>query len=273
MGNREECLEILTKIKQEPIATTSFPSHFSVAMRIRDMVNDTRFRFDKVTDVIKTEPIIASKIIQAANTANSYSGHSVTTLMEAVQKLGVDQIKRIALAITMMQLAKSKKMLDFSAKSRMTWLNSLYTAAATYVLSTRKTTYNPNDTFYQAIVLNIGIFYFLYQFSNYNHIAQYEEDLRDFVKENYLDTSLAILTLFDIPLDNLRELVSRINNNMEPSSEMTTVSDVVYQGYLHSRNRYNWLVENELAMPDYNPFDLGYEIDTRFKAMRLELSS
>lgn len=269
---KEECLEILEKIRTEPIATTSFPSHFSVALRIRDMVNDTRFRFNTVTDVIKAEPIVASKVLQTANAASRYSGHPVTSLTEAVQKLGVDQIKRIVLAVTMMQLSKSKKMLNFSAKSRMTWLNSLYTGAASYVLSERKTTYTPNDTFYQAIVINIGIFYFLYEFSNYGKISIYEDELRAFVKKHYLDKSLEILSLFDIPLDNFKDIISKIKNELLPDKDMLTMSEVVYQGYLHSRNRYNWLEENELTIPDYNPYDLLYDIDTRFKAMRLELA-
>src|SRR5262245_55877431 len=83
------------------------PSFPDIAMRVRQVLADEGVSPEKVVRVVGSEPALAARLLQLANSAAlNFSGKAVTDLRTAVNRMGFNMVRSAAIAFAMSQLKK-----------------------------------------------------------------------------------------------------------------------------------------------------------------------
>src|SRR5512135_1521041 len=85
------------------------PTIPSVADKIIQLVSSKAAVVGSIVDTIEKDPAISAKVISFANAAFYRMGQPVTTIQDAVMKIGFDNVKSIALGISLLTLFKGKQ--------------------------------------------------------------------------------------------------------------------------------------------------------------------
>ena len=83
-----------------------------VADKIIQLVSSKASVVNSIVETIETDPAISAKVISFANAAFFRTGQPVTTIQDAVMKIGFDNVKSIALGIALLTLFKGKQDTD-----------------------------------------------------------------------------------------------------------------------------------------------------------------
>jgi putative nucleotidyltransferase with HDIG domain len=83
-----------------------------VADKIIQLVSSKASVVNSIVETIETDPAISAKVISFANAAFYRTGQPVTTIQDAVMKIGFDNVKSIALGISLLTLFKGKRDTD-----------------------------------------------------------------------------------------------------------------------------------------------------------------
>lgn len=97
-----ESLRILTQ------KIPKLPTIPPVADRIIQLVNNKAAFIDAIVNTIETDAAISAKVISFSNAAFYRLGGPVTTIQDAVMKVGFDNVKSIALGISLLTIFKPK---------------------------------------------------------------------------------------------------------------------------------------------------------------------
>jgi putative nucleotidyltransferase with HDIG domain len=87
---------------------SKLPTIPPVADRIIELVSSKVALVDSVVQTIEKDPAIAAKVISFSNAAFYRTGGPVNTIRDAVMKIGFDNIKSIALAISLLTVFKTE---------------------------------------------------------------------------------------------------------------------------------------------------------------------
>lgn len=106
MSTKNALLTILVeKIKNDTLVLPTLPA---AALKVRTAADDPDVNLHKMGEVIGQDPSLSARMIKISNSA--YMGRSikVTSISQAVTRIGLRQIKNIATALAMEQLFVSK---------------------------------------------------------------------------------------------------------------------------------------------------------------------
>jgi HD-like signal output (HDOD) protein len=108
------------------LSQENLPASPAVCQRIVEITSEEEVDLDALVDAIRTDPVLTGKIIGLSNSA-LYGGISkVSNLQQAVVKLGLDQVKNIAMGILANEAAGGTEQLPIDM--RRYWYSALTTA-------------------------------------------------------------------------------------------------------------------------------------------------
>lgn len=160
MSTQNALLTILVeKINNDTLVLPTLPA---IALKVRKAADDPDINLNAMGDVIGQDPSLTARIIKIANSA--YLGRSVkvTSVNQAVTRIGLRQIKNIATALAMEQLFVSKNEL-VSQYLRDEWgstINVVANAMASlqaYVKATKNRELSLDTMTLAALIHNIGV--------------------------------------------------------------------------------------------------------------------
>lgn len=262
MSSSIKAHKILMDLRKRPITTLSFPSHFSVAIQLRNAMNDPLLGLRAISDIIKKDALIASRVVSQANKASSQV--RAKDIEKAIQSIGLEAVKKIVLSVTMVQLTKSSELVKFSALSRLIWLNGIYCASAASVLASTYSTVKPDEAFFSGLILNLGAFYLLYHAAIDPTLRDNMDDVIHAVKDHYLEKTKDILQFLEMD----HEIVTGIDirhHDCDVVSKGYCIQDILCAANRLANERYAWLTDSpdQEATQDYQ--DHIDAIDALFK--------
>lgn len=140
-----------------------FPTSFEVTMRVQALLKDPDISINRLTDLIRAEPLLSTKIITYANSAALRGiGKDIEDLHPAILRVGLDVVRSVSYTVAMQQLTRSMDMMPFQDLSDRIWMHSLAVAAVARQLA-RKARLNPEKAFHLGVVHDIGAFYLLFR--------------------------------------------------------------------------------------------------------------
>ncbi len=261
--------QLLQKIVASPITTASFPTHFSVVLRLKQAMNNDDTPIKKIVEILEGEPVVSAKVIQTANAAAFITHGAVMSLEKAVNRLGIATVRRIALGVAMQQLSKSKEMLVFASLTRKLWLNSMYIASASYVIADKLTTFNKDEMLFMGLMVNMGGFYLLYHASQHVELRQSEEDIHEAIRNHYRSLTSKVLKHL-----NLSEtFCEQIDFKTLDGTQLTTVpknqKELIYAASILASKHYPWdRFHEDFECLDKMYYDLEDEIDERLRSLQ-----
>ena len=133
---------------------TTLPSLPAIAMKIVREVKKDKFALRDLTDIISYDPALSAKILRVANSAYYSLPEKVDSIDRAVNVLGMEALKNIALSFVIVKGLKRRSVDIFDHE--LFWKRSVTAAVSAEMLASRLNMKH-NDTFVVPLLMDIGI--------------------------------------------------------------------------------------------------------------------
>jgi HD-like signal output (HDOD) protein len=172
---------LATELSKGKVDLPSFPD---IALRIRQVLTDDNVSQDMVVRVVGSEPALAARLMQIANSAAlNFSGKAITELRTAIARMGFNMVRSAAIAFAMSQLKKVDALKGLEKPLDDLWKRSAAVAAMSHAVARRYSRVNPDTALLAGLLHGIGQLYILTRSSNHPGLfanqAAYSAIVRD----------------------------------------------------------------------------------------------
>ncbi|WP_296052804.1 HDOD domain-containing protein [uncultured Alteromonas sp.] len=160
MSTQNALLTILVeKIKNDTLVLPTLPA---VALKVRKAADDPDINLQDMGEVIGQDPSLSARMIKISNSAYMGRAVKVTSISQAVTRIGLRQIKNIATALAMEQLFVSKNELvgEYMKKEWANTVNVVANAMAAlqmYITRTKKRELSLDTMTLMSLIHSIGV--------------------------------------------------------------------------------------------------------------------
>ena len=175
------------------------PGFPDVVMRVQRVLADENADVVRIVRAIGSEPVLAGKLIQMANSAAlNPGGNPVTDLPTAVVRVGLNVVRSatISFAVRQIRAAPSlkgmEKLLDFL------WQRSVLTASLCFVIARRLTRVNADTAMLAGLLQGIGRLYILTRASRHRSLFSDIATYRAIERDWHLSIATAVLENWEI---------------------------------------------------------------------------
>lgn len=160
MSTQNALLTILVeKIKNDTLVLPTLPA---VALKVRKAADDPDINLQDMGEVIGQDPSLSARMIKISNSAYMGRAVKVTSISQAVTRIGLRQIKNIATALAMEQLFVSKNELvgEYMKKEWSNTINVVANAMAAlqmYTARTKKRDLSIDTMTLMSLIHSIGV--------------------------------------------------------------------------------------------------------------------
>lgn len=135
-------------------ATGQLPTPAGVAMEIVRLTQDDSASCSSLARALMADPVLSGKVIKYANSALMQVGRAVSSVHEAVLRLGIGTLRRIALSFSLISSYRQGRCPHFDYQSF--WSLSLARGVAAQELARRTRLVPPDEAFTTALLAHIG---------------------------------------------------------------------------------------------------------------------
>jgi HD-like signal output (HDOD) protein len=236
----EHRFELLQEIATELSSETTFPTSFDLLLSLRKALRDPDKTIDQISSIISIEPLIPLRLIHLANAVMYNRGQEIKDAKSAIQRLGLNVVRTVAMAIAMSQLLRSKDMVIFGDLPHKLWTHCLHSACAAYVISKRVARLNPEEAMLAGLVHDLGAFYLLYRFSQDEELRIRPDTTRHLVARWHESISYTLLVALGVPQEIAESTIDHDVLRPMPSVPLN-LSEVVYVSNMLAGGMSDWL--------------------------------
>jgi HD-like signal output (HDOD) protein len=141
--------------------TVNLPCFPDVVIRIRKALADPDVSLTQTVKIVGTEPRLAARLLQSANSAAfNPAGHPVTDLRAAITRLGHRPVQSSAMAFAVQQLRLAPALRAIAKPLNVLWEESISVASICQVVA-RRTKVSPDEAFLTGLLHGIGRLYIM----------------------------------------------------------------------------------------------------------------
>ena len=141
--------------------TVNLPCFPDVVMRIRKALAEPEVSLTEIVKIVGTEPRLAARLLQAANSAAfNPAGKHLTDLRAAITRLGHRPVQSAAMSFAVKQLRLAPALRAISKPLNVLWEQSISVAAICQVVA-RRTRVSPEEAFLTGLLHGIGRLYIM----------------------------------------------------------------------------------------------------------------
>ena len=141
--------------------TVNLPCFPDVVMRIRKALAAPDVGLSEIVKIVGTEPRLAARLLQAANSAAfNPAGKHLTDLRAAITRLGHRPVQSAAMSFAVNQLRLAPALRAISKPLNVLWEQSISVAAICQVVA-RRTRVSPEEAFLAGLLHGIGRLYIM----------------------------------------------------------------------------------------------------------------
>ena len=175
------------------------PSFPDIALRVRQVLADDEVTQDKVVRVVGSEPMLAARLLQIANSAAiNFTGRQMTELRGAIARLGFNMVRSAAIAFAISQLKKSDGLKGLEQPLDDLWHTSASVAAMSYVVAKRFSRVNPDTAMLAGLLHGIGKLYILTRVTGYPSLLSDPAVYSSIVRDWHASIAKALLENWDM---------------------------------------------------------------------------
>lgn len=131
------------------------PALSVVAMRLVELASDDTKSASELANWIEKDPSLASRVIKMANSAYFPKTKPVSTLKEAIVRIGFDRLRIMALSLSLRDTFPMAKVGPLDCE--LFWKISLYRAVIGRELSKKLKIADPEEAFLSGLIMEIGL--------------------------------------------------------------------------------------------------------------------
>lgn len=229
----DEMLEMLHSFKSDMEARkfrlTSLPE---VAMRIRGLLDNQDVNVRQIADVVNRDPVIAGKIVRAANSPIYFGANKCDTVQSAIVRLGLLTTKQLVIGFTLRDLFQSDAPLLRKLMAEM-WQQSCDVAAISFVLARHTKLFDPEEAMLAGLVSDIGVLSVLSYAQSYPKLLENETLLRQWCDKLKGEVGAMVLEHWQFPAE-IVEVARGSEDWARCPSTRADLCDLVLVATLHS---------------------------------------
>lgn len=206
----------------------SLPSLPDVVIQIRSLLAKEQCDFERVTEVVRVDPALVSRLMAFANSAfHSRGGDRVRSLDVAIGRLGFEVIRNAALSLAVKQLFLSEQHLSIAPHLKEIWSRSIQLASMSLVIAKRYGGLNEETAFMCGLLHEIGKLYILTRSKDFPEFLSDRESLEIVLEEWHSQIGESIVEVWGFDEEVCRSVVANEYLD-EHASKAPTMIDVVY---------------------------------------------
>jgi len=178
----------------------ALPSMPDIAVRVRQAVSDENSNAATVTKIIQADPVVAARVLQAANSALYGGQRSVDSLNQAVVRLGLRNVRELVTAVTMREVFKTRHPL-LNRRMVELWMHSTLVASVAAVLARRIGGFDADRALLAGLVHDIGVVPLIGHAGDYPELADDPAGLEETIAGYRGDIGSMILRRWNFPDD------------------------------------------------------------------------
>lgn len=217
------------------------PSFPDIALKVRKVLADDNVNLDMVLRVVGSEPTLAARLLQIANSAALNNGTPVNDLRNAVQRMGLNMVRSASIAFAMAQMKKAHDLKGLEAPMAVLWQRCTAVAAMAHVVARRMTKVNPDSALLAGLLHGVGELYILTRANRHPALFADRPVYDTIVRDWHVSVAQALLENWEIAEDIVRavsefEDLDRRHTGPADLSDVLTVAHLMvsYQEYPES---------------------------------------
>jgi HD-like signal output (HDOD) protein len=136
----------------------TFPTSSQVALSVIDAISAPNCSLANAARLIQLEPMLSAKVVALSNSVvYNRSGRTITSVQAAVQLIGLQMLKTLAIGVVMRQMASGAASGRGPLATRL-WDHSVHVAALAYVIARRVTGQPPDAAMFAGIIHELSGF-------------------------------------------------------------------------------------------------------------------
>jgi HD-like signal output (HDOD) protein len=208
------------------------PSFPDIALRIRKVLADENVTQDQVTRVVGSEPALAARLMQIANSAAlNFTGKPITELRTAINRMGHNMVRSAAIAFAMSQLKKVDHLKGLEQPLDDLWKSSAAVAAMSHAVARRFSKVNPDTAMLAGLLHGIGKLYILTRSSQHPRLFADQVTYNQIVRDWHSPVAKALLENWDMA-EEIVNAVSDYEDMEREHSGPVDLTDVLTVGNL-----------------------------------------
>lgn len=229
----DETLEMLhafqADLEARKFRLTSLPE---VAMKIRGLLDNNDASVKQIAEVVNRDPVIAAKIIRAANSPIYFGAAKCETVQNAIVRLGLLTTKQLVIGFTLRDLFQTSVPLLHKLMTEI-WQQSMDVASNSFVLARHTKLYDPEEAMLAGLVSNIGVLSVLSYAQNYPQLLENEPLLRQWADKLKGEVGAMVLENWQFP-EEIVEVARGCEDWSRCPTTRADLCDLVLVATLHS---------------------------------------
>ncbi|MCB1887706.1 MAG: HDOD domain-containing protein [Rhodocyclaceae bacterium] len=177
-----------------------FPTAFETTLRLRDLLRSETASADDIARAVSADPLLSARLVQIANSAAfAADGRPVCTIRTAVLRLGLSQVRHVAVALAMSQLVTYRKMVPYRELCQRMLAHSRWVASISVVLAREHAGTDAGVAYLAGLVHDIGVFYLLYRLAERQDFFDNQDELLALIRDWHGQIGHAVLGALDVP--------------------------------------------------------------------------
>jgi len=208
------------------------PSFPDIALKVRKVLADDNVTPDKVVRVVGSEPALAARLLQIANSAAlNFSGKAVTELRTAVARMGFNMVRSAAIAFAMSQLKKVDALKGLESQLDELWNRSAAVAAMSHVVARRFSKVNPDTALLAGLLHGIGQLYIMTRANKHPELFANQPAYHQIVRDWHSSIAKALLENWEMA-EEIQNAVSEFEDFEREHKGPTDLTDVLTVAHL-----------------------------------------
>lgn len=208
------------------------PSFPDIALRVRKVLADEEVSQEQVVRVVGSEPALAARLMQIANSAAiNFTGKQITELRTAINRMGHNMVRSAAIAFAMSQLKKVDSLKGLEEPLDGLWRASAAVAAMSYAVAKRYSKVNPDTAMLAGLLHGIGKLYILTRSSKHPALFADQVTYNQIIRDWHSAVAKALLENWDMA-EEIVSAVSEYEDLSRSHSGPVDLTDVLTVGNL-----------------------------------------
>ena len=201
------------------------PMFSGTAVRIQRAFQVDEVDIEEVVRLISSDPAIAARVLELANSAAIRGNRQITDLRQAVVRMGDKLVQSSVMTFALRQVERNEGLSDGSkAALRTIWIESIELAARCYVIAKEYTKLSANEALLTGLLSVVGRLYVLLK----SHECGMEDDadLEQVIADWHPAISKAIAESWNMSEDLVNALELQLETD-PPLHEQATLAEVL----------------------------------------------
>jgi|GEM_PF-1979500 len=201
------------------------PMFSGTAVRIQKAFQVDAVDIDEVVRLISSDPAIAARVLELANSAAVRGTRQITDLRQAVIRMGDKLVQSSVMTFALRQVERNEDLSEGSRTAlRAIWIESVELAARCYVIAKEFTKLSANEALLTGLLSVIGRLYILLKSQECG--IEDDEDLEQVLAEWHPTISKAIAESWNMSEDLIGALEMQLETD-PPLQQQATLTEVL----------------------------------------------